>query len=62
MRWDQPLTRELLADRVRSISYIATMPVPERERNVADVVGLVTRLPEPFPMPYRCRVQWAQLA
>ncbi len=59
--WSQPLTRELLADRVRSISYIAAMPGPERERLAADVVALVTRLPEPFPMPYRCRVQWAAL-
>ena len=30
--WDQPMTRELLADRVRSISYIAAMPPAERER------------------------------
>jgi SAM-dependent methyltransferase len=60
--WDQPLTRELLADRVRSISYIAAMPRPERERLAADVVDLVRRLPEPFPLPYICRVQWARLA
>ena len=60
--WDQPMTRELLADRVRSISYIAAMPEPERERLCVEVVGLVTRLPEPFALPYRCRVQWAQLA
>lgn len=61
MVWEQPLTRDLLADRVRSISYIAAMPEPERERHVADVVALVNRLPEPFPLPYRCRVQWAHL-
>jgi SAM-dependent methyltransferase len=61
VRWDQTLTRDLLADRVRSISYIAAMPEPERERQVAEVVGLVGRLPEPFPMPYTCRIQWAQL-
>lgn len=60
--WDQPMTRELLADRVRSISYIATMPTPERERLAAEVVALVSRLPEPFPLPYTCRVQWAQLS
>jgi ubiquinone/menaquinone biosynthesis C-methylase UbiE len=60
--WDQPLTRELLGERVRSISYIATMPGPERERHVADVVALVSRRPEPFPLPYLCRVQWAHLA
>lgn len=60
--WEQPLTRSLLGDRVRSISYIAAMPAPERERLAADVVSLVHRLSEPFPLPYRCRVQWAQLA
>lgn len=61
MRWDQPMTAELLADRVRSISYIAAMPVPQRERLASEVVELVRRLPEPFPMPYLCRVQWAAL-
>lgn len=61
MRWDQPMTSDLLADRVRSISYIAAMPVPQRERLAAEVVELVHRLPEPFPMPYICRVQWAAL-
>jgi ubiquinone/menaquinone biosynthesis C-methylase UbiE len=60
--WEQPLTRDLLADRVRSISYIATMPTAERERLVAEVVYLVRRMEEPFPLPYTCRVQWAQLA
>jgi SAM-dependent methyltransferase len=61
IRWDQPLTRDLLAERVRSISYIAAMPTAERERLAAEVVLLVRRLPEPFPMPYTCRVQWARL-
>ena len=61
MCWDQPMTADLLAERVRSISYIAAMPVPERERLAAEVVDLVRRLPEPFPMPYTCRVQWATL-
>jgi ubiquinone/menaquinone biosynthesis C-methylase UbiE len=60
--WEQPMTRDLLAERVRSISYIAAMPTGERERQVADVVGLVARKAEPFPLPYHCRVQWAQLA
>jgi ubiquinone/menaquinone biosynthesis C-methylase UbiE len=60
--WEQPMTREMLAERVRSISYIAAMPTGERERLAAEVVHLVRRLPEPFPMPYTCRVQWARLA
>lgn len=58
--WDQVMTRDVLAERVRSISYIAVMPVPERERLVAEVTSLVGRLPEPFPMPYTCRVQWCR--
>jgi ubiquinone/menaquinone biosynthesis C-methylase UbiE len=62
LRWDQPITRDLLADRVRSISYIAAMPVAEREKLAADVVHLARRLPEPFALPYVCRVQWASLA
>jgi ubiquinone/menaquinone biosynthesis C-methylase UbiE len=56
--WEQPMTREVLADRVRSISYIAVMPPAERERLAAEVTALVTRLPEPFGLPYVCRVQW----
>lgn len=55
------MTRELLAERVRSISYIAAMPTAERERLAAEVVQLVSRLPEPFLLPYTCRVQWAHL-
>jgi ubiquinone/menaquinone biosynthesis C-methylase UbiE len=58
--WDQPITRDMLADRVRSISYIAVMPHAERERLAAEVVSLVGRLPEPFALPYRCRVQWCR--
>jgi ubiquinone/menaquinone biosynthesis C-methylase UbiE len=56
--WEQPITREVLAERVRSISYIAVMPAAERERLAAEVTTLVGRLPEPFPLPYVCRVQW----
>ncbi|MGV3759746.1 MAG: class I SAM-dependent methyltransferase [Actinomycetota bacterium] len=62
VEWVQPMTRELLADRVRSISYIAAMPTAPRERLAAEVVSLVARKEEPFPLPYVCRVQWAALA
>jgi ubiquinone/menaquinone biosynthesis C-methylase UbiE len=62
IRWEQPVTREMLADRVRSISYIAAMPVAERERHASEVVALVARRAEPFPLPYLCRVQWCRLA
>ncbi len=61
-RWEQPITRAVLADRVRSISYIAVMPQAERERLTAEVVALVARRAEPFGLPYVCRVQWCQRA
>jgi ubiquinone/menaquinone biosynthesis C-methylase UbiE len=61
IRWEQPMTRSMLADRVRSISYIAAMPGSERERLAAEVVSLVSRVQEPFALPYTCRVQWARL-
>jgi ubiquinone/menaquinone biosynthesis C-methylase UbiE len=62
IRWEQPMTGDLLAERVRSISYIAAMPAGERERLASEVVHLVRRLSEPFPLPYTCRVQWAHRA
>lgn len=61
VRWEQSMTRDVLADRVRSISYIAVMPFTERERFAAEVTALVSRLPEPFGLPYVCRVQWCHL-
>jgi ubiquinone/menaquinone biosynthesis C-methylase UbiE len=61
IRWDQAMTRATLADRVRSISYIAVMPPVERERLAAEVTALVSRQTEPFALPYTCRVQWCRL-
>jgi len=61
VRWDQSMTRAVLADRVRSISYVAVMPPTERERLAAEVTAMVGRLPEPFPLPYVCRVQSCRL-
>ena len=53
--WEQPLTREMLADRVRSISYIAAMPAAERERHASEVVALVAApsraVPAAVPVP-----------
>lgn len=58
VQWAQPMTRGVLADRVRSISYVAVMPPAERERLAAEVTALVARRSEPFDLPYVCRVQW----
>lgn len=58
VRWEQPMTRELLAARVRSISYIATAP-PERQQELADaVVALVEEQPEQFGLPYTTHSYW----
>lgn len=51
-RWEQPMTRERLADRVRSISYIAASAEDDREALVARVLEAVGDEPETFPLPY----------
>jgi len=54
----QEIDREMLAERVRSVSYIAAMDEAEREENVAKVLELVTDQPERFPLPYNTLVFW----
>ena len=52
-QWEQPSRATLLADRVRSISYIAAMPTVERATAlVKEVVG--ARCPS-SPSRFRCR-------
>jgi len=56
VRWEQPMTRDLLRARVRSISYIAA-DTPARQEEMAEaVVALVDDQPEPFPLPYTTHV------
>jgi SAM-dependent methyltransferase len=50
--------RGTLAERVRSVSYIAAMEEDEREENVAKVLALVEDKPERFPLPYNTLVFW----
>jgi len=38
-------------ERFPSATVLANVPA-------AEVSALVGRLPEPFPLPYRCRIQW----
>jgi ubiquinone/menaquinone biosynthesis C-methylase UbiE len=52
------IDRSLLAERVRSVSYIAAMDEAEREENVAKVLELVQDNPERFPLPYNTLVFW----
>jgi len=57
-RYDQELDRAGLADRVRSISYVAAMDESQREALVQQVLRLVTDQPERFPLPYTTLVFW----
>jgi SAM-dependent methyltransferase len=54
------IDRDGLADRVRSISYIAAMDENEREDNVEKVLELVTDMPDRFPLPYTTLVFWCR--
>jgi SAM-dependent methyltransferase len=58
--FEHELDRAGLADRVRSVSYIAAMPETEREENVARVLDLVVDMPEHFPLPYVTIVYWCK--
>jgi SAM-dependent methyltransferase len=56
--YEHELDRDGLADRVRSISYVAAMDETERERRVKEVIGLVEDKPDRFPLPYNTLVFW----
>jgi len=56
--YSHEIDRETLADRVRSVSYIAAMDESGREENVAKVLALVEGMPERFPLPYNTLVFW----
>jgi SAM-dependent methyltransferase len=58
--WDQPLTRDLLAARVRSVSYIAEEPAAVQQSYVDRVLGLVDGFEEPFALPYVTHLWWAR--
>lgn len=50
--WEHVIDREGLAQRVRSVSYVAAMDEAGRESVVAEVLALVADMPERFPLPY----------
>ncbi|HEV7887139.1 MAG TPA: class I SAM-dependent methyltransferase [Acidimicrobiales bacterium] len=54
--WAHMIDRAGLADRVRSVSYIAAMEADRREALAAEVVALAADFPEPFPLPYNTLV------
>ena len=56
--YEQELDRQGLADRVRSISYVAALDEPQREEQVEHVLRLVDDKPERFSLPYTTLVFW----
>jgi SAM-dependent methyltransferase len=54
--YEQLVDREMLLDRVRSISYLAAGPPGELDAVLADVLDLVWEFPERFVLPYRTDV------
>jgi len=52
VEWTQPMTRQLIASRVRSVSYIAELDEAGRQDYVDRVLALVDGFVEPFDLPY----------
>jgi SAM-dependent methyltransferase len=58
--WAQEMTRDVLRDRIRSISYIAALPPDEQEAVIGRVLELVAGFDEPFELPHRTDVYWCR--
>jgi len=58
--WNQPMTRELLAARVRSVSYIAEEHAEVQQHHVDRVLALVDGFDEPFDLPYVTHAWWCR--
>jgi SAM-dependent methyltransferase len=54
--YEQLVDREMLLDRIRSISYLAAGPPEQLDAVLADVLDLVWEFPERFVLPYRTDV------
>lgn len=62
VEWTQPLTRELLASRVRSVSYVADEPAEVQQDYVDRVLALAEGFDETFPLPYVTHVWFGKTA
>jgi ubiquinone/menaquinone biosynthesis C-methylase UbiE len=60
VEWTQTLTRDLLASRVRSVSYIAESPANVQQEYVDSVLALAHDFDESFPLPYVTHVWFAK--
>jgi ubiquinone/menaquinone biosynthesis C-methylase UbiE len=58
--WAQEMTRDILRDRIRSISYIAALPPDDQEVVVGRVLELVAGFDEPFALPHRTETYWCR--
>lgn len=58
VEWVQPMTRDLLAARVRSVSYVAELDDAGQQDYVDRVAALVEGLDEPFDLPYVTHLWW----
>ena len=54
------MTRELVAARIRSVSYIAEEPPEVQQEYVDRVLPLVEGFPEPFDLPYVTHIWWCR--
>lgn len=60
IHWEESMTRDRLAARVRSVSYIAEEPASVQQEFVDRVLAIVDGFDEPFPVPYRTHLWWAR--
>jgi hypothetical protein len=54
------MTRELVAARIRSVSYIAEEPPDVQQEYVDRVLPLVEGFAEPFDLPYVTHIWWCR--
>ncbi|MGH9185969.1 MAG: class I SAM-dependent methyltransferase [Acidimicrobiales bacterium] len=58
VEWEQPMTRDLLEARVRSISYVAAADGAVREEWVRGVLAMVEGMGDEFHLPYVTHLYW----
>jgi SAM-dependent methyltransferase len=60
--WAQEMTRDVLRDRILSISYIAALPPADHDEVLGRVLELASGFDEPFDLPYVTDVYWCRRA
>jgi ubiquinone/menaquinone biosynthesis C-methylase UbiE len=59
VEWVQPMTRDLVAARTRSVSYVAQEPPDVQQQYVDKILAIVEGFDEPFDLPYVTHLWWA---